>query len=152
MRLNRLRLYMHADFHRKVLALDSNRNSRADNSGFAANRRARQLRVKPNDCRKWKVSAGRVAIPDHMHARSDRKSRSSHARDRIALRVLEFVNDAHGSFRTDLVGVEETAGDAINRDAQGDMTMMGVQIHAHARQASQRTLAAKRRLRRDPHS
>src|SRR5271155_4313802 len=87
-----------------------------------------------------------------MHARANRKSCSPHARNRTAPRVLEFVHDAHGSFRADLVGIEETAGDAINRQSQGDVTMMGVQIHAHSSQSSERALAAIRRLRRDPNS
>ena len=55
MRLNQLRLCMHADFHRKVLAPDSNRDSRADNSGFASNRRARQ-----NSSRQTFASNGKI--------------------------------------------------------------------------------------------
>jgi len=41
MRLNQFRLCMHANFHRKIFALDSNRDSRADNSGFARRLKAR---------------------------------------------------------------------------------------------------------------
>jgi len=44
MRLNQLRLCMHADFHRKIFALDSSRDSRADNRGFASRLNA-QIRV-----------------------------------------------------------------------------------------------------------
>jgi hypothetical protein len=41
MRLNQLRLCMHADFHRKSFAHDIISDSRADNSGFASNLFAR---------------------------------------------------------------------------------------------------------------
>jgi hypothetical protein len=41
MRLNQFRLCMHADFHRKSFAYQAISDSRADNSGFAADRCAR---------------------------------------------------------------------------------------------------------------
>src|SRR5580692_8255576 len=69
-----------------------------------------------------------------------------------ALRCLKFVNDAHRSFRADLIGIEEVAGDTVDRNSQGHVPMVAVQIHARAHQTSERARSAIGRLRIDEYS
>ena len=49
------------------------------------------------------------------HAGANRSSRTSRSLNSARQRRLELVNDAHRSFRADLIGVEEPTGNAINR-------------------------------------
>src|SRR5271168_2497616 len=56
---------LNADFHRKILAPDSNRDSRADNSGFASARCARQ-----NSSRQTFAANGKI-LPGEWQYRTE---------------------------------------------------------------------------------
>jgi hypothetical protein len=58
MRLNPLRVCMHADFHRKSFAQTAIPDSRADNSGFASNRRARSCASRQTIAANGKILPG----------------------------------------------------------------------------------------------
>src|SRR5271154_942596 len=94
----------------------------------------------------------RVSGNTGPHASAGRRRLKQLSGNGAAQRRLELVNDAHRSFRADLIGVEKPAGYSIQGDSESDVTMMGVQIHAHAAQSSERALPAVRRLRVNEHS
>jgi len=82
--------------------------------------------------------APRQKRPQARSEKEVRRCRASHDESgyreslQAVLRCLKLVNDASGSFRADLVRIEETAGNSINRQSKRHVPMMGVQVHADA--------------------
>jgi hypothetical protein len=119
---------VHADFHRKSFADDAILNSRMDNSGFARRVAARiyvstetyveQLPQMERFCR----ACGNTEPREYAAGKYRRPRRP----DVTALRILEFVHEAYGSLRADLVRVEIATGDAISGNSQSDVPAMGV--------------------------